>query len=137
MPKYFTVEEANRTLPLVRRIVQDIVATYREAADRLLEIRELGPGEGADAERRRQLEIEVRELTQRIDGYIAEVEGIGAQFKGLEEGLVDFYARLDDRPVLLCWKLGEEQIEWWHEPEAGYAGRQRLPAHLLSVGGGE
>ncbi len=137
MPKYFTVDEANRTLPLVRRIVEDIVASHRELLDRMLEIRETRPVHAPGPDRRRQLEIEVADLTKRINGYIAELEKIGAQFKGFEEGLVDFYAEIEDQPVFLCWKLGEEQIEYWHELEAGYAGRRRLPAHLLSVGGGE
>ena len=137
MPKYFTVDEANRTLPLVRRIVEDIVAAHRELLDRMLEIRETQPDRAPDKNRRRELEIEVADLTTRINGYIAELEEIGAHFKGFEEGLVDFHAKIDNETVFLCWKLGEEQIEYWHELEAGYAGRRRLPSHLLSVGGGE
>jgi len=137
MPKYFTVDEANRTLPLVRRIVEDIVTAYRELTERVAEASEARHGPAPQPGRAAELETDVRALTQRINGYIAELDEIGALFKGPDDGLVDFYAILDDRPVFLCWKLGEEQIEWWHELEAGYAGRQRLPAHLLSVGGTE
>ena len=137
MPKYFTVEEANRTLPLVRRIVEDIVKTYEELTERVAEARQTSPGGGDEAETPPELEAEIRELTDRTNGYIAELDELSALFKGPEEGLVDFYAMLDERPVFLCWKLGEEQIEYWHELEAGYAGRQRLPAHLLSAGGAE
>lgn len=137
MPKYFTVDEANRTLPLVRRIVEDIVRTYDELKQRVAEAGEVRGGGGQRTEIPAELEAEIRELTDRTNGYIAELDEIGALFKGPEEGLVDFYAMLDERPVFLCWKLGEEQIEYWHELEAGYAGRQRLPAHLLSAGGAE
>jgi hypothetical protein len=134
MPKFFTVDEANQTLPLVRRIVGDIVSTHQQLLALIDEYR----GYGQDAEesraRRRQLEGEMRELTDRVNGFVAELEEIGAEFKGFEEGLVDFHGMLDGRTVLLCWKMGEESIEWWHELEGGYRGRQRLPVHLLSSG---
>lgn len=135
MEKYFTVEEANRTLPLVRRIVSDIVATYDEFRRRLEEARILDPEVAAQLSRRRELEAEMRQLTDRVNGFISELEEIGVLFKGFEEGLIDFYGKLDGRPVFLCWKLGEESVEWWHELDTGYVGRRRLPTHLLSLGG--
>ena len=67
-----------------------------------------------------------------MNRFIGELHELGALFKGFEVGLVDFYAMMDGRPVFLCWKLDEDQIEWWHELDGGFAGRQRLPAHLLS-----
>lgn len=129
MRKYFTVEEANRTLPLVERIVGDIVTTHRTLEERVEEYRSLAPDE--DPERRRAMASGIEELTATVNRFIGELHELGALFKGIEEGLVDYYAMLDDRPVFLCWKLGEERIEWWHEIEAGYAGRQRLPDRLL------
>lgn len=135
MPKYFTVEEANRTLPLVRRIVSDIMTSHGQLIERAAEYRALGLGASeVDAVRRIGLERELRELTDTVSAYIDELADVGAQFKGFEGGLVDFYAILDGRPVFLCWKLDEESIEWYHELDAGYAGRQRLPAHLLGSG---
>lgn len=135
MEKYFTVEEANRTLPLVRRIVSDIVATYSEVRRGLEEARTLDPEVAEQTSRRHELEAEMRQLTDRVNGFIGELEEIGVLFKGFEEGLIDFYGKLDGRPVFLCWKLGEESVEWWHELDAGYVGRRRLPTHLLSLGG--
>jgi len=134
MPKFFTVDEANRTLPLVGRIVADIVATHQRLLARIDEYRAYGQHTEAFKARRRELEEEMRELTDRVNGFVAELEEIGVEFKGFEEGLVDFHGMLDGRAVLLCWKIGEENIEWWHEVDAGYRGRQRLPAHLLSAG---
>ncbi len=134
MPKFFTVDQANQTLPLVRRIVADIVSTHRRLLERIDEYRAYDPDEREFSERRRELEEEIRELTDRVNHFVAELEDIGAEFKGFEEGLVDFHGMLDGRVVLLCWKLGEESIEWWHELDAGYRGRQRLPAHLLGAG---
>jgi len=134
MPKFFTVDEANQTLPLVRRIVGDIVSTHQRLLGLIDEYRAYDPDSEVLKARRRELEEEMRELTDRVNGFVGELGEIGAEFKDFEDGLVDFHGRLDGRAVLLCWKLGEESVEWWHELEAGYRGRQRLPAHLLGAG---
>ena len=133
MPKFFTVDEANRTLPLVRRIVGDIVSTHQRLLALVDEYRGYDQNAKVSRARRRQLEEEMRELTDRVNGFVAELEELGAEPKGFEEGLVDFHGMLDGRAVLLCWKLGEESVEWWHELDTGYRGRQRLPAHLLGA----
>lgn len=135
MPKYFTVEEANRTLPLVRRVVGDIVSTHRRLVGLAEEYRALAADMGANSVRRVEKERELSDLSETVNAFIAELTGIGVLFKGFEIGLVDFYATLDGRPVFLCWKLGEESVEWFHELDAGYLGRQPIPAHLL--GGGD
>ena len=133
MSKFFTVDEANQTLPLVRRIVDDIVSTHQRLLAQIDEYRAYDPDAEVLRARRRELEEEMRELTDRVNGFVAELEELGAEFKGFEEGLVDFHGMLDGREVLLCWKLGEESVEWWHELDGGYRGRQRLPAHLLGA----
>jgi hypothetical protein len=58
---------------------------------------------------------------------IEQVHALGCEMKGIEEGLIDFRARMEGREVYLCWKLGEERIGWWHDLDSGFAGRQRLP----------
>lgn len=136
MTRYFTVEEANRTLPLVRRVVSDIVSTHRRLMERAEEYRALAAeGEGRVL-RRDEIERELRELTGAVNAFIEELNDIGVLFKGFEHGLVDYHASLDGRPVFLCWKLGEPSVEWYHELDAGYRGRQRLPDHLLGGKGG-
>jgi hypothetical protein len=127
-PRYFTLEEANRTLPLVRRVVEDIVTMYPDVQRKLAELRELADRESTPA-REREME-RLRDALERdsdeLNRYLKELDQIGCQFKGFEEGLVDFHAWMDGRPVCLCWKLGEDRVEWWHELDAGYAGRQLL-----------
>jgi hypothetical protein len=130
MPRYYTVEQANKTLPLVRRIVTDIVAAHSERAELIREYGHLDHDLETMKIRRRELDGLLQELTERINAHIDELEKIGVVFKGFEPGLVDFYAMMDDREVFLCWKLGEAQIDYWHELDAGYAGRQLLPGHL-------
>ena len=131
MTRYFTVEEANRTLPLVRRVVSDIVSTHRRLMEKAEEYRALAVEGEAQVVRRDEIEQELRELTGAVNAFIEELNDIGILFKGFEHGLVDYHARLDGRQVFLCWKLGEPSVEWYHELEAGYQGRQRLPDHLL------
>lgn len=125
----FTVDDANKMLPLVRRIVSDVVRDYMRWQDKVKEfeaaaaIRTLDTP-GGDADR---LEREAQDIAREIDGYIAEITQLGVQMKGFDTGLVDFPGELDGRPILLCWQLGEENVQYWHEEDAGFIGRQPLP----------
>ncbi len=125
--KLFTVEEANALLPTVRRIVARIarshgrVVALRDSAKRAGEEAAASGGgfmpEGANY---------VRALGSLVEGA-TELEALGVQLKDYGRGLLDFPTMRAGRVVLLCWELGEgSQIEWWHDLEAGYAGRQRL-----------
>jgi len=132
MRTLFTVDEANRTLPLVRRIVSDVVCDYSRWQDKVREYEEVAanrlvnqPNDEAD-----RLESEAQQLARDIDGYLAEIRQLGVEMKGFDTGLVDFPGELDGRPVLLCWQLGEESVQYWHEEDAGFAGRRPLPSTL-------
>jgi hypothetical protein len=126
----FTIDDANRTLPLVRRIVGDVVRDYWRWQEKIREFEEVAadrkvgePNEEAD-----RLETEAQQLARDIDGYVAEIKQLGVLMKGFDTGLVDFPGEIDGRPVLLCWQLGEESVQYWHEENAGLAGRQPLPS---------
>ena len=134
-PRLFTREEAERTLPLVRRIVHDLMQEH-PAWRRAISQYELLVGgavadEGESAEVR-AARLHAEQLAARIDGYLREIEQIGCMFQGFEEGLVDFRSMRDDKMVLLCWRYGEERITHWHEVGAGYAGRRPIDDALLS-----
>jgi hypothetical protein len=128
MRKIFTVEQANRTLPLVSRIVQDIVTQYGRWQDRVREFEVAAASARIDRPQPRAeaLQHQVQELAREIEGYVDELTQLGVEFKGFDLGLVDFPGEMGGRPVYLCWKLGEPAVEYWHEQDAGYAGRQRL-----------
>ena len=131
-PRY-TVEDANRTLPLVRRIVSDAVRDYWRWQDKVRQYEDVAAQRGLDepgelAEVAEQLERETEALARDIDGYIAEIRQLGVEFKGFDTGLVDFPGEMGGKPVLLCWQLGEESVQYWHEEDAGFAGRQPLPS---------
>jgi hypothetical protein len=134
-PRIFTRAEAERTLPLVRRIVHDLMTehpAWRRAISRYeLLAAGLLADEGETPEVR-DSRLEAERLAARIDSYLREIEQIGCQFQGFEDGLVDFRSMRDDRMVLLCWRYGEERITHWHEVGAGFAGRRPVDDALLS-----
>jgi hypothetical protein len=121
--RHYTLEEANAALPRVRELID----TLRSASDRLGDreareaLSEATPGNGGGdagrtvsegflAMREAMLELREREVVLR----------------DLHRGLVDFPALRDGREIYLCWEEGEDEIGWWHEPEAGFGGRRPL-----------
>ncbi len=117
----FTPAEANRTLPLVRRIVADVLEAGRA-------LRELAADPAVDAD-----DARVAELQARLGDLGGELDQIGCQYKdwGFEMGLIDFPGEIDGRPVLLCWRSDEEAVGWYHPAETGFAGRRPIPEALL------
>ena len=131
MQKYFTIAEANRTLPLVKRIVEDITALYPKWRELVYQYELVAAGarpEWGESPEQIGLRQQIDAVAWSINGYLVELDQIGCVFKGFEVGLVDWYGQIDGRDVFWCWKLGEEKIEHWHEVEAGFAGRQALPS---------
>jgi hypothetical protein len=113
----FTLEQANRALPLVRRVVNDIVQT-REQATQLQSRLESA---GAKEQKRIQQDLDV--AIDRLHAYLDELTEIGCELKDFQAGLVDFIGHHQGREVNLCWKLGEEKIAYFHELSSGFAGR--------------
>jgi len=128
MKRLFTVEEANRTLPLVRRIVEDVVRQHRAWREKILELDLVSSATRLDEPRDRAeaLERSAQELAREIDGYQRELDDLGIQLKDRRLGLVDFPSEMAGKKVLLCWRLGEQEVQFWHDEDAGYAGRQPL-----------
>lgn len=124
--RYFTLESANRTLPLVRRIAEDICALYPSLRERVEDFQRVSI-DTATEEELATYRARIDEIARQINACLAELDQVGCVFKGFEEGLVDFYSWHDGRPVFLCWKVGEDVITHWHEVDAGFAGRR--PVH--------
>jgi hypothetical protein len=131
--KIFTVESANASLPLVRAIVKDLAQLSREVVERrerlalLLAGRERGAHDPY-GEELSQIEEELDKDSRRLQEYVDELCVLGVEPKNGPDGLVDFPATLDGRPIYLCWKLGEPEVLHWHELDAGFRGRQSLTA---------
>jgi hypothetical protein len=130
--RHFTPEEANAALEEVRPLVERLVEQRRAHAAVLERQEELeghirGNGGGIPpatlAEAAAEVDREARELARLVD----ELVELGVQVKDVDEGLVDFPALHRGETVLLCWKLGEDEIGYWHSIEDGFAGRRPLP----------
>ena len=130
--KFFSVDEANKALPLVKAIVGDIVRQF-EAVNELRQ--RLGsvardrrrPANDAYAEETAQSRAELEGEEVKLATFIEELNKLGVELKG-PDGLCDFPSVRDGREVCLCWRLGEPAVAHWHEKNAGVAGRQPLDA---------
>lgn len=132
--KIFSIAEAERTIPLVSRIASDLRDEYRawQAAMARYELAVAGTrAEEGEPETAVRLREDVSLRAERIKALLDELDELGCELKDFEQGLVDFYALLEDRLVYLCWRLGEERITWWHEVDAGVAGRQPIDQTLF------
>ena len=124
--KLFTIQEANALLPSVRAILARIqrahrnLAQYRDEARKAAEAAEQGGG-GIDEGFAYAL------VLTEMTSHMSELDTLGVQLKDFERGLIDFPSLRDGRVVLLCWQMGEgDELEWWHDVDAGFAGRTPL-----------
>lgn len=119
----FTLEKANRALPLVRRIVIDIVETRQRATELQTTLESLSGREHDRTQR------DLDNAIDRLHSYLDELIDIGCELKDIQIGLIDFIGMHQGREICLCWKLGEERIGYFHEINAGFAGR--IPISML------
>lgn len=122
--KIFTLEHANRAIPLVKRIVADMVKQYKRVCslEERCHIRRPDVSQEQHQAIRRQYEVELEKLRDLYE----ELTAIGCELKDWRMGLVDFPAVMDGREIELCWRLGEDRVEHFHEIGAGFSGRQSL-----------
>lgn len=120
--KFFTPKEANQTLPLVKKIVEDILKSGQEIRDRSAKI-------GAHAEKN----PDVIRLMDQLEDLFLEIENLGCSYKdwNFSVGLVDFPALIEGREVFLCWKSDENELKFYHEMEEGFAGRKSIQEGLV------
>jgi hypothetical protein len=130
--RYFTAEEANDALLEVRPLTEELVG-HRRALVELQELQvsltERIAGNGGNVEPRELQDIQER-LDEEVAGIarcVARIHEAGALVKDLDEGLVDFPARREGVDVLLCWRLGEDEVGYWHGLDEGFSGRKPLP----------
>jgi hypothetical protein len=131
--RYFTVEEANALVPLLEArfgIVMQLRAQLRAAYRELEQLGEqptaesLGSTDGDPALVRARGRY--RALVEALGGELQAIDATGVTVKDLEIGLCDFLGEHDGRDVWLCWQYGEKQVGFWHDLEAGFAGRQPI-----------
>jgi hypothetical protein len=125
----FTPDEANSALEQVRPLAERMVELRAQLGELDDEQREVvrivagnGSGEGVGDARTPEFAQLARELQDVVD----ELTSIGIELKDADTGLLDFPAVREGEDVLLCWRVGEDTVEWWHAPEDGYAGRRPI-----------
>ena len=130
MARMFSLDEANALIPRLTEVVREMQAKKPEVdslREELGDMTETASGNGHLVEGdMRQKRSRAQILVERLNELLEELSGIGCELKGVEEGLVDFPTMREGRTVYLCWKLGEERIEFWHELDTGFPGRQPL-----------
>src|SRR5208283_1004114 len=131
--KLFTVEEANALLPRLRVLLGELSAIRQRwntiyTGETVESIMDGKPPEAPVSwlESHDVHQDELEELKEEFYNHIAEIHNMGCQVKDIPEGLIDFPCMRDDKIVLLCWKLGETSIKYWHGMEGGFSSRQPL-----------
>ena len=130
--RYFTAEEANEALDDVRPLTAELVERRRALVkfqQRQVELTARIAGNGGNVQ-----PFDLQEVHEHLDEEVAgiarcvaRIHELGALVKDLDEGLIDFPARRAGEEVLLCWRLGEDEIGFWHGLEEGFSGRKPLP----------
>ena len=134
--KTFTLTEAHTLLPVLssllkramdgKALIEEIEKELQELNHRIL----LSGGLFVDIPKVARRRAERDRAVQNTKDAMAEVEAIGVQIKDLDIGLLDFPCVVDDQIVLLCWKFGEEKIEFWHGLEEGFRGRKPIDQRI-------
>ncbi|HUU46538.1 MAG TPA: DUF2203 domain-containing protein [Acidobacteriota bacterium] len=122
--KHFTVEEAEALLPFILSVFEQVQALREEMAafrDDLQRVHEAAPGNGGDAKG-----TTLVEFSETIGRLLKTLDDKGILVKDIEGGIIDFPHLREDREVLLCWRMGEKTVSYWHDLDAGYRGRQPL-----------
>jgi hypothetical protein len=124
MKHYFTLEEANKAVEIVRPIMREVLDIRQVILSRQPEVWtvvEKAAGNGGN----KGASMIVQEF-ERLDGLVRQIQALGAEIKDINSGLVDFLSLREGREVYLCWQYGEENIRFWHDLDAGFAGRQPI-----------
>lgn len=133
--KLFTVEEANRLLPVIQPLLAEMreaIGTMREAEAHVSVLvqqhkeEHLDQASNPDRALYWQLVKQTRTLEERVQNLLDEVRFLGAEVKDIDLGLIDFRHQRGGEVVYLCWRLGEDRIAYWHDLKTGFAGRRPI-----------
>lgn len=119
--KIYSVTEANAMLPFVAPALVELREKFEDAMKIRETVAQIAAGNGG-SERRDEWNrtlARVRELMERLEGWSIELRDVST-------GLIDFPAVIDGKDAFLCWRLGEDEVSWWHPPDTGFAGRRPL-----------
>ncbi len=124
--KYFTVDEANNILPQIKLLVEEIIEKRTKLYDEMDKFENMEEDESQDILESMYIKSSIKQLNKEINELIEIIESFGAVVKGLDPFLIDFPSEHLGNPILLCWKEGEEKIEFWHDLSSGFMGRKPI-----------
>ena len=128
MARFYRLDEANARLLELEPLLEKLRADRDAVAELQAKIRDARATNGSaeHAVEVRQMESEVRQFVARMKAAVEQVDEWGVALRDIGTGLIDFPALANGRPIWLCWRLGEDDINWWHEADRGFDERQRL-----------
>lgn len=128
MARYYGIDGANERLAEVRPLLEQLRAdreAVAEAQRELVEARQTN-GSAEHAEELARREADIRDIVRRMQLAVVQLDGWDITLRDIGSGLIDFPALVNGRPIWLCWRLGEEDVGWWHEVDSGFDSRQPL-----------
>ena len=126
MTSYYDLAAANERLAELRPVLEDLRRDRDAVAQVQLRLAELASGNGDQERLVRDERKSLKDTVGRMEAAVRQIDDWGVTLRDIGTGLIDFPALANGRPIWLCWKLGEGDIAWWHELEAGIAGRRPL-----------
>jgi hypothetical protein len=136
--RYFTFDEAQTLLPVLESLLRTAVdskqtiETVESEFDELRQHIFVNGGTSVDILTLARRRAEKDKAVQRAKDTLAEIDSIGVQVKDLDTGLLDFPCVVDDKVILLCWKMGEKGITHWHGMEEGFRGRKPIDERITN-----
>jgi len=119
---FYDIDEANARIPEMR----DLLTMLREQREALIRLRNRSQEPEIDDEERRRIHLRMQGIVDQMQAAVARIDEWSITLRDIESGLIDFPALVNGRQVCLCWRLGEDDVEWWHELADGFAGRRRI-----------
>lgn len=128
MVRYYDIDAANARVHEVRPLLEQLREDRNHIAEAQAELTRFRQSNGnsdhtAELARR---ERRMRDVVRRMEASVAQIDAWSVTLREIATGLIDFPALVNGRPVWLCWRLGEDDIDWWHEYDTGFGSRQRL-----------
>jgi hypothetical protein len=126
--RFYDIDDANERLTELRPLLESLRSDRDAIADAQAELARFRATNGntQHATELRERQDGIREIVRRMEQAVARIEGWGVTLRDIQSGLIDFPALANGRPIWLCWRLGESDIEWWHEQDDGFGGRRPL-----------
>jgi hypothetical protein len=119
---FYDIDAANARLVEVR----DVLSLLRDQRAELIRLRDLVAVPNADDGDVRRLNLRMKGIIDQMQAAVVQIDRWGITLRDIETGLIDFPALVNGRQVCLCWRLGEDDVAWWHELSDGFAGRRLL-----------